>query len=371
MKMNLIQQNFSSDRKTVLSGPSAQSEHGSVQTVDNCGPTIAASLSGHRFTSVFSSEPWIEALKATYGFNVKASTRVQGDGTRAAIFYCEISDIRGERVVSLPFSDYCDAVVESEEQWQELIAPIIGLQVPIRFRTVFNDAPHFDRRFNQEVCALWHGVDLRRPEDELWNNLNDTARRNIRRAQRHGVAIREGKTMDDVQTFYRLHCHVRKSKYRLLAQPFSFFENIHAGLVPDDRITVLLAELDGVAIAGILFLVHRDILYYKFNASTEMEFRPNDLLAWSGILLGRSRGLSRLDFGLSDLAQPGLIAFKRKFATDEKNILEMRWSSIGQVNSHTQETDKVLSNLTQILTAPEVPDSVANASSELLYRYFC
>jgi lipid II:glycine glycyltransferase (peptidoglycan interpeptide bridge formation enzyme) len=236
---------------------------------------------------------------------------------------------------------------------------------------VFNDVPHFDRRFSQEVCALWHGVDLRRSEDELWNNLKDTARRNIRRAQRHGVTIREGKAMDDVQTFYRLHCHVRKSKYRLLAQPFSFFENIHASFEPDDRITVLLAELDGVAIAGILFLVHRDMLYYKFNASTEMEFRPNDLLAWSGILLGRSRGLSRLDFGLSDLAQPGLIAFKRKFATDEKNILQMRWSPIGHVNSHTQETDKVLSNLTQILTAPEVPDSVANGSSELLYRYFC
>jgi hypothetical protein len=370
-KMNLIQPNFSLNRTTASSGTAAESEHGSVQTVDNCGPTIAAGLSGHRFSSVFNSEPWIEVLKATYGFNVKASTRVQGDGTRAAIFYSEISDIRGERVVSLPFSDYCDAVVESEAQWQELIAPIIGLKVPIRFRTVFNDVPRVDRRFNQEVCALWHGVDLRRPEDELWNNLKDTARRNIKKAQRHGVTIREGKTMEDVQTFYRLHCHVRKSKYRLLAQPFSFFENIHAGFEPDDHITVLLAELGGVAIAGILFLVHRDVLYYKFNASTEMEFRPNDLLAWSGILLGRRRGLSRLDFGLSDLAQPGLIAFKRKFATEEKNILQMRWSPIGHANSNTQETDKVLSNLTQILTAPEVPDSVAHASSKLLYRYFC
>lgn len=349
----------------------AESGRSSVQTVDNCGPTIAADLSGYRFASVFSSEPWIEALTATYGFNIKASTRVQGDGARTAIFYSEISDILGERVVSLPFSDYCDAVVESEAEWQELIAPILGLQVPVRFRTVFNDVPHLDQRFTQEICALWHGVDLRRPEGELWNNLKDTARRSIRRAQKHGVTIREGQTIDDVQKFYRLHCHVRKSKYRLLAQPFSFFENIHAGFAPGNRITVLLAELDGVAIAGILFLIHGDVLYYKFNASTELEFRPNDLLAWSGILLGRRRGLSRLDFGLSDLAQPGLIAFKQKFATDEKNIVQMQWSPIGYVNSNAQQTGKVLSNLTQILTAPEVPDSVARASSELLYRYFC
>jgi hypothetical protein len=369
--MNLIQHSFRSDNSTALQTKSAERERGSVQMVDNCGPTIAADLSGHRFASVFSSERWIEALTATYGFNIKASTRVQEGETRAAIFYSEISDIRGERVVSLPFSDYCDAVVESEAEWQELIAPILSLQVPVRFRTVFNDVPHLDRRFTQEVCALWHGVDLRRPEGELWNNLKDTARRNIKRAQKHGVTIREGKTIDDVQMFYRLHCHVRKSKYRLLAQPFSFFENIHASFAADNRITVLLAELDGVAIAGILFLIHGDILYYKFNASTDLEFRPNDLLAWSGILLGRRRGLSRLDFGLSDLAQPGLIAFKRKFATDEKNISQMQWSPIGYVNSHAQQTGKVLSNLTQILTAPEVPDSVARASSELLYRYFC
>lgn len=369
--MRLIQRNFPLNRLTVLNGMLAESGQGPVQTVENCGPTVAADLSGHRLGSVFSSEPWIEALTATYGFTIKASTRVQGDGTRAAIFYSEISDIRGERVVSLPFSDYCDAVVESEAEWQDLVAPILGLQVPFRFRTVFNDVPHVDRRFTREVCALWHGVDLRRPEGELWNSLNDTARRNIKKAQKHGVTIREGQTIDDVQTFYRLHCHVRKSKYRLLAQPFSFFENIHASFAADNRITVLLAELDGVAIAGILFLIHGDILYYKFNASTELEFRPNDLLAWSGILLGRRRGLSRLDFGLSDLAQPGLIAFKRKFATDEKNIFQMRWSPLGYVNSHAQKTDKVLSGLTQILTAPEVPDCVARASSDLLYRYFC
>ena len=369
--MNLIQHSFRSDNSTALRTKSAERERGSVQMVDNCGPTIAADLSGHRFVSVFSSEPWIEVLTATYGFNVKASTIVQGGETRAAIFYSEISDIRGERVVSLPFSDYCDAVVESEAEWQELIAPILGLKVPVRFRTVFNNVPHLDQRFAQDVCALWHGVDLRRPESELWNNLKDTARRNIKRAQKHGVTIREGQTVDDVQTFYRLHCHVRKSKYRLLAQPFSFFENIHASFAAGNRITVLLAELDGVAIAGILFLIHGGILYYKFNASTDLEFRPNDLLAWSGILLGQRRGLSRLDFGLSDLAQPGLIAFKRKFATDEKNIIQMQWSPIGYANSHARQTGKVLSNLTQILTAPEVPDSVARASSELLYRYFC
>lgn len=369
--MNLVQTDFRLDLAPPLRGNVIAREGAPVNIVDNCGSTIAAELSTHRFASIFSSKTWIEVLTSTYGFNIKASTGLRDNGTRGAILYSEISDIRGDRVVSLPFSDYCDAIVESADEWKKLIEPIIDLKLPMRFRTVFNDVPHFDQRFSQEVCALWHGVDLTRPESELWENLKDTARRNIKRALKNGVEVRESQSLNDIQTFYRLHCHVRKSKYRLLAQPFSFFENIHAGFAPQDRLSVLLAELDGVAIAGVLFLMNGDTLYYKFNASAEIELRPNDLLVWSGILLGRRRKLSRLDFGLSDLAQPGLIAFKKKFATEEKKIVQMQWRPAGYVNSLAEKTNDVLQHLTRILTAPDVPHSVAGSSSDLLYRYFC
>jgi Acetyltransferase (GNAT) domain len=375
--MNSIEPNLRLDRLTPADAAYPQLTGAMFKAVlddsgaDRCGKSVATELAGHRLASIFGSKPWLDVLTATYGFNVKASTCTSGDGTQAAILYSEISDIRGQRVISLPFSDYCDPLVETETDWQKLISPILELQMPVRFRTVFNDIPLKDERFSRQVCALWHGVDLTRSEEELWGNLKDTARRNIRRAQKHGITIRQGSALDDVKTFYRLHCHVRKSKYRLLAQPFPFFENIHANFVPDDNISVLLAELDGVAIAGILFLVQGNTLYYKFNASIDLEFRPNDLLAWSGILLGRRRGLARLDFGLSDLEQPGLIAFKRKFATQERDITQLLWSPSGYASPCAQATGEVLGSLTKILTEPEVPDSVARASSDLLYRFFC
>jgi Acetyltransferase (GNAT) domain len=335
------------------------------------GAILAAKLTNHRFTSVFSSKPWIDVLTSTYGFNVKASTGISNDGVKSAILFSEISDIRGQRVISLPFSDYCDPLVETEADWDRLISPILQLQLPIRFKLVFNSIPLTDQRFSQHICALWHGVDLTRSEEDLWNNLKDTARRNIGKAQKHGITIRESNSLDDVSTFYRLHCHVRKSKYGLLAQPYTFFENIHRNFTPSNNMSILLAEKDGVEIAGVLFLIHGSTLYYKFNASRDLEFRPNDLLAWSGIILGRQRGLARLDFGLSDLEQPGLIAFKRKFATDERNITQLQWTPPGYHSPCGQQAGELLNNLTKLLTEPDVPDGMALASSNLLYRFFC
>jgi CelD/BcsL family acetyltransferase involved in cellulose biosynthesis len=163
---------------------------------------------------------------------------------------------------------------------------------------------------------------------------------------------------------------VRKTKYRLFAQPFGFFANLHSAFAGDDRIFVLLAEINGEPVAGILFLVHGDTLYYKFNASTEVGARPNDLLVWRGMLLGRELGLAALDFGVSDLDQPGLVRFKRKFATEERPVTELRWRGDG-VDHRAREAGALLGRLTKTLTAPEVPDAVSRAVGDEVYRLFC
>ena len=71
----------------------------------------------HRLGSLFCSPPWIRAVAKTYDFAIKASVRTLGGKIEAAIPYCEISDLRGDRIVSLPFSDYCDPLVADRESW--------------------------------------------------------------------------------------------------------------------------------------------------------------------------------------------------------------------------------------------------------------
>ena len=322
-------------------------------------------------SSLFNSDGWQEVLHQTYGLNVETISRSRQSVPTAQVQFCEVDDARGGRVTSLPFSDYCDPQLSSFMDWDILATEIISRGKPTKFKVVKNNIPLADPRFVQDVRELWHAVDLTLTDDELWAGLDDMARRNIRKAERSGVNIRIGTAIDDVLAFYNMHVEVRKSKYKLLAQPVEFFEAIHQVFSPRDELFVMLAELEGRPIAGILFLKHGDGLYYKFNASRQLECRPNDLLIWTGIRFGRGLGLKLLDFGISALDQPGLVSFKRKFATEEKPVVQLAWHPLGYSNSQGARTAELLSQLTGLLTAPEVPASLGQRASKLLYPLFC
>jgi CelD/BcsL family acetyltransferase involved in cellulose biosynthesis len=330
-----------------------------------------ATTENHRFSSLFSSPPWIEALARTYDLRFSASARVENGAVLAAIPFCHVQDVRGERVVCLPFSDYCDPLVEDMADWEDLVEPILGLGLPVSLRCLASSIPAKDGRFEIGGRALWHGIDLTRSEGELWAGLSASARQNIRKAERSGVVVREGKTPEDVAVFHQMHCQVRKSKYRLLAQPLAFFENLRVAFAASEGVTVLLAEFNDRPIAGIFLLRWDDTLYYKFNASVDLRFRPNDLLVWKSILLGKRLHTRRLDFGISDIDQPGLVRYKQKFATEEREVQMLRWRPPAYSNQQGEQVTRVLTHVTQLLTDPSVPDEITRAAGEDLYRFFC
>jgi CelD/BcsL family acetyltransferase involved in cellulose biosynthesis len=324
-----------------------------------------------RFSSLFLSPPWISALAKTYGFKINASVRFNAGQIEAAIPYCHVSDLRGDRIVSLPFSDYCDPLVEDRGSWLKLVGPLLESKVPVTFRCLQNSVPLDDSRFQSKSPALWHSVDLTRPEEVMWQGLDGSARQNIRKAQRNGVAVRHGRSIEDIRTFHRMHRALRKSKYRMLAQPLGFFESIFHEFARFDGINTLIAEQNGAPIAGIVLLEWNGTLYYKFNASVDQQHCPNDLLTWTALLFGRERGLARFDFGLSDAAQPGLVRYKRKFATEERQISFLQWRPEGFDNGRGEQTGDLLQHVTRWLTDPGVPEELTQAAGEKLYRLFC
>jgi CelD/BcsL family acetyltransferase involved in cellulose biosynthesis len=306
----------------------------------------------------------------TYGFATSAAVR--GDGKAAsALLFSRISDLRGERIVCGPFCDYCDPLAEDIDAWQEVVAPVLALKLPVTLRCLQNTLPAQDARFSVAGRAAWHGIDLTRSEVELWDGFDPSARQNLRKAQRLGVKVRQGQDLDDVRSFFDMHCHVRKSKYRLLPQPFALFQQIYEAFAAEDRIFILLAEMAGNVVAGVLFLQWRDTLYYKFNASVDRHACPNDLLMWEGIRLGQRRGLQRLDLGASDYAQPGLLRYKRKYATEEREILRLRWQPPDYTDPRAEEAARALARMADLLTDPSVPDAITRAAGEAFYAQFC
>jgi CelD/BcsL family acetyltransferase involved in cellulose biosynthesis len=325
-----------------------------------------------RPADVFHSPPWLRALRDTYDLPIEATVLTDTDGVPVAGFvYAPIDDIMDPRVVSLPFSDFCDPLVSTPAEWAAVTDGVLTPDRRVHVRCLHSELPLADPRLEPAGRARWHAVDLRRDLDDIWASIASPARRSIRKARDEGVQVRVAESVEDVRSFFELHLHVRKRKYQLLAQPWPFFEQLWTHLLSQGHGRLQLAERDGQVLGGVLLLQWGRTLYYKFNASQPdlLGARPNDLVIWAAIEHGVASGLEKLDFGLSDWDQEGLLRFKRKYATEEKTIHSLR--QVPQAPSPRElELRALLPRLTSLLTDPEVPDRLSEEGGNLLYRYF-
>lgn len=323
--------------------------------------------------SLFTSPPWINAVCRSYGFTPEARIALDAAGEPLGGFaWVAVQDVRGRRLSSLPFSDRADPLVAEPPVWTALLDAAKTGDDQLTLRCLDDSAALADPRLSAVGAAAWHGTPLDAGIDELHARLSGTSRRNIAAAERAGVRVEVRDDLDAVRAFHRLHVGLRKRKYRLLAQPLAFFENIWHELREGGGCVTLLASLDGEVIAGAMFLEWEGVLYYKFGASApeHLGVRPNDAVYWTGIRRGVERGLRLVDWGLSDLDQPGLVAFKRKWASDERRIVTLRSGTWLQAPEQ-EEFGRELGELTRLLTDPAVPDEVTARAGALLYRYFC
>ena len=322
--------------------------------------------------SLFTSPPWITAVSDTYGFEPAAQVRVGADGRPLdGVAWADVRDLRGQRRLALPFCDRADPILGDPDAWPELATDLLAGDLPVTLRCLGTSPALGDPRFTVVGEAAWHETALDRPLAELHGAFRSQTRRNIATAERAGVEVFLDAGTEAVREFHRLHVELRKRKYRLLAQPVELFERIWKAFAPADGIRTALAVVDGRPVAGALYLVWQDTVYYKFGASQaeHLALRPNDALHWQLIQWAHDRGLRALDWGLSDLDQPGLVAYKRKWASTEGRIRTV--NAGGPPLGRSAAVEQTLRVITDLLTDPSVPDAVTARAGAALYRFFC
>jgi hypothetical protein len=309
----------------------------------------------------------------TYGFT--AESRVAVDPTGAPVgglAWVPVDDPRGRRLLSLPFSDRADPPVPDTPTWDLLFGAAATGDTPYTLRCLDDSPARHSSALRVEGEAAWHGTPLDAGVDEVYRRISGTSRRNIAAAGRAGVRVEVRDDLEAVRTMHGLHVRLRKHKYGLLAQPREFFERIWQEFARDGRCRTVLARIGDEVVAAALFLEWNGVLYYKFGASAQeyLRARPTDAIYWAAIGLGVERGLRLVDWGLSDLDQPGLVGFKRKWATDERRLLTLRSGRTDRTADQRAFGD-VLGGLTALLTDGAVPDDITARAGALLYRYFC
>lgn len=328
-------------------------------------------LAGGPGGSLFTSPPWIQAVCESYDFIPRARISVDAEGRPAGGFaWVSVEDILGARIASLPFCDRADPPLSGPGAWPGLARDALGTGAPLTLRCFAEHPAVADPALRAVGEAAWHGTRVDCSEQELHRRINSTSRRNLKAAERFGVRVTASTELDAVRAFHRLHVRLRKHKYRLLAQPLEFFECIRERFAAEDGVVTLLAEVDGEVVAGAMFLVWADTLYYKFGASLSeyLPMRPNDAIYWAALTLAVERKLAGVDWGLSDLDQPGLVSYKRKWASTERRIVTLRG---GPDPTPKTEVGAMLGELTRLFTEESVPDEISARAGALLYRHFC
>jgi CelD/BcsL family acetyltransferase involved in cellulose biosynthesis len=269
--------------------------------------------------SVFHTSEWLEALRRTYGYEpVVYTTSAPSAELRHGIVFCQVrSWVTGQRLVSLPFSDHCEPLVDGPDGWQELCNAMVRERathdwkyVEIRTREL---EPARESQFQPGCQYLFHVLALNASEEELFRRFHkDSVQRKIRRAAREGLTYSEGRAEEHLCQFYRLQVMTRR-RQRLPPQPVEWFRNVLACLGENAKIRI--AFKDKQPVASILTLRFRETLVYKYGCSDARfsNLGGTALLFWKSIQEACQTGAAYFDMGRSDCENHGLATFKERW----------------------------------------------------------
>ena len=280
-------------------------------------------LREHGDAGIFHTSVWARVLSMTYGFKPVYITLWEGHQLR---FLLPLMDVRpfgaAKRGISLPFSDYCRAFVDTDIANLPLFSILteLGRERGWRYVELRGDGIPQPNTMPSTVFAT-HTLDLTKSPTEMMETFRHNMRRNIRTAERNKVSIVRSNSMEALSTYYRLHCLTRK-RLGVPPQPRRFFNNVFREIILQNLGDIFLAYTDGRPIAGAIFFFFDKEALYKFSGGdiTQRDLCPNHLLIWHAIQHYRKMGMERLCFGRTDISDQGLIHFKRGWGTWERLI---------------------------------------------------
>ncbi len=148
-------------------------------------------------------------------------------------------------------------------------------------------------------------LDLTPSEDDLLAQMKSKTRYNVRLAERRGVQARAG-TTDDIDLFYRMYAETGQ-RDGFLIRPLEYYDDAWRTFMSTDLAHMLLAEVEGEAIAGVILFCFGATAWYMYGASRDAHrsLMPNYLLQWAAMRWARARGCSRYDmWGAPDVLDP-------------------------------------------------------------------
>lgn len=333
-------------------------------------PRWEAFAEHHPRASVFHTSAWLEALRRTYGYEpIALTTSAPSSDLTNGVVFCQVrSWLTGNRLVSLPFSDHCEPLLEDIGQGWEFI-DWLRTECELRGYKFIELRPlsakqNPDSGFQPSHSYWFHELDMRASLGQIFQKLHkDSIQRRIRRAEREQLSYESGCSDKLVDEFYHLMLMTRR-RHQLPPQPRIWFTNLIACM--GKKINIRLARKQGVPIAAMLSLCHRSSVVYKYGCSDEQFHNLGAIpfLFWKLIEESKASHAEKLDFGRSDLDNEGLVTFKDRFGTTRQLLTYYRYPSVANMKPAAERGPHAIRHLFSIL-----PDAVVSTAGRVLYRH--
>ena len=155
-------------------------------------------------------------------------------------------------------------------------------------------------------------------EDQIFAELHQKTRYNVRLATKKGVVIKEG-TREDLKDFHRIMIETGE-RDNFIIRSLEYFEKMYDEMAPN-HMKLLMAYHEDKPISGIIPIMYGNKVWYLYGASSNSHrnLMPNYLLQWTMIQEAIKRGADMYDFrgvsGVVDESHPqyGLYRFKKGF----------------------------------------------------------
>jgi len=299
----------------------------------------------HSKTSIFHTQGWLRALHLTYGYEpfVVTTTPPEEELTNGFPFCRVNSWLTGRRIVSLPFSDHCQPLVENPTDLTQLVSSLEDcleredcsyLEVQFSVQDAFGEQMLRNLRTRptplqncQTETSYLHTLDLRPQLSELFVNFHKSCiQRRIRHAERAGLTYDEGRSDSLIEKFYDLLVQTRR-RHKLPPQPIRWFRNLVDYL--GDKLKIRVASKNGQPVASIVTLSHKGSVVYKYGCSDPRFYHlgASVWLLWKAIQEAKELGAREFDMGRSELNATGLVTFKDRWGAQRSTMIRCRFGS--------------------------------------------
>ena len=318
--------------------------------------------------SFFHTSNWAEVLRKSYNYTPVYLCNSEQNQFASLLPLMEVdSHLTGKRGVCLPFTDACDPIAQTAQEFQNLFdqAVALGRKRKWKYLAIRGGEKYLTAEQPAEFF-YGHKLDLTPGQQQLFLNLRNSTQRNIKKAQKENISVTISTSPQSMKEFYRLNTHTRR-EHGLPPQPFNFFRALQNMVIKKDLGFVVTASLNSIVIAANVYFKFGNEVIYKYGASDKkfQHLRANNLVMWEAIKWSADQGFAKLCFGRTEQENKGLMQFKSGWGAKAYKIYYYKYDL--HKNIFTADSSDINHLFKKIFSKLPIP--VLGMLGRILYRH--